>query len=364
MNHQMSARDNGGNVGATNADDEAKGNDDAGEGALDSILKPARGTLLRMPTMSSPMATRRASIHLSDLHSKLAPLGMEHIASNVDKWCDHLLSIGPEELALNLVDKAVPVDLGASASAYASAIKVFRDMLFEGVEHTDAELRKIIMDQSKSKNEVEQTIVDLVSWSQQCAISQDIEGAALNQGYVALREMESEILERIKTRIDDTDRGAMIDALEGGVVGSLPDKHWELCAGIKGMKALCEIYDKADRLVLAQRNDDRLRGEMKELGVTQQAIVSIADQIKFINREISKFNKAGDKASQKAEREKRATIKRVDSPKADQELILKREVICGPARAWSRPINGNGGENSGGEGKGEQGNDGEEQVKC
>jgi hypothetical protein len=131
-------------------DDEAKGNDDAGEGALDSILKPARGTLLRMPTMSSPMATRRASIHLSDLHSKLTPLGMEHIASNVDKWCDHVLTIGPEKLALNLVDKAVPAGLGVSASTYASAIKVFRDMLFEGVEHTDAELREVIMSQSKS----------------------------------------------------------------------------------------------------------------------------------------------------------------------------------------------------------------------
>jgi hypothetical protein len=207
----------------------------------------------------------------------------------------------------------------------------------------------------KMECKVEQTGIDLVSWSP--TIRQDIEGEVQNESYADLRLVESEMLLRIQTRVK-WEAKSMQAALEAGVVGLLPDK---LCAGITGMKALCEIYDTADRLVLAQRNEDRLRGEMKELGVTQQAIASIADQIKHINRNMSTFAKSGDKAAQKAEREKRATIKRVQAPKARQDIALKKEAICGPSRAWSRPAIGNGGEDGGGEGK--QGNDGDEQVQ-
>ena len=80
---------------------EAKGADDQGN-AHD----------LRTCTMTSPARhPRRESVHLGGLSDKLAPFGMEHIAGNVDKWCEHLLTIGPAELALALVETAEPADL-------------------------------------------------------------------------------------------------------------------------------------------------------------------------------------------------------------------------------------------------------------
>ena len=67
---------------------------------------------LRTCTMTSPARhPRRESVHLGGLSDKLAPFGMEHIAGNVDKWCEHLLTIGPAELALALVETAEPADL-------------------------------------------------------------------------------------------------------------------------------------------------------------------------------------------------------------------------------------------------------------
>ena len=71
-----------------------------------------QGNDLRTCTMTSPARhPRRESVHLGDLSGKLAPFGMEHIAGNVDKWCSHLLDIGPKVLALDLVMTAEPADL-------------------------------------------------------------------------------------------------------------------------------------------------------------------------------------------------------------------------------------------------------------
>jgi hypothetical protein len=83
---------------------------------------------------------------------------------------------------------------------------------------------------------------------------------------------------------------------------------------------------------------------------------------KLINRNISDFNKAGDRASVSEERKKRATINRTEVPKVSSEIALKREAICGPSHTWSRPVVGNPPE-GGGEGKdGIEGGNREEQV--
>jgi hypothetical protein len=91
-------------------------------------MAEAKGTdddigALRMPTMTSPLkGPRRASVHLSDLSSKLAPFGMEHIAGNVDKWCAHLLDIGPQELALSLVETVPPAEMALKVCWLRSAL--------------------------------------------------------------------------------------------------------------------------------------------------------------------------------------------------------------------------------------------------
>ena len=117
-------------------------------------------------------------------------------------------------------------------------------------------------------------VADVGSWSP--TISQDIGGNVQNEAYAELRQLESDMLSRIQTRVGD-DGTPMQTALEAGVVGDMPEK---LCAGVIGMKQLYSTYDEADRLVAAQVNEDRLRTEMKELGAIQQKISSIKDQIK------------------------------------------------------------------------------------
>lgn len=130
------------------------------------------------------------------------------------------------------------------------------------------------MDQSKSSDEVKQIIDNLVSWEP--AISKEIEGDVPNEAYAELRQLESDMLSRIQTRVGD-DGTPMQAALEAGVVGDMPEK---LCAGVTSMKQLYSTYDEADRLVAAQANEDSLRNEMKKLGAIQQKISSIKDQIK------------------------------------------------------------------------------------
>ena len=162
-------------------------------------------------------------------------------------------------------------------------------MLFEGVHYTDAALRTVLAGQSKSSDEVKQIIDNFLSWEP--AISKEIEGDVPNKDFEELRNMESEMLEHIKSRISDgwtpDYRGIQCKALEAGVVGDLPDK---LRGGIVGIQALYEKYNEADRLVAAQVNEDRLRSEMKELKTIQDQMGTIKDQIKLINRNISEVS--------------------------------------------------------------------------
>ena len=154
------------------------------------------------------------------------------------------------------------------------------------MNYTDAALRTVLAGQSKSSDEVKQTIDNLTSYAP--AISQPIEGDVPSKDFEELRQMESEMLEHIQHRVSDgwspAYRGVQLLALEAGVVGDLPDK---LRVGIVGIQALYEKYNEADRLVAAQVNEDSLRGEMKELGGIQQTMASIKDGIKLINRNIS-----------------------------------------------------------------------------
>ena len=73
------------------------------------------------------------------------------------------------------------------------------------------------------------------------------------------------------------------------------------------------------------------------------------------------FNKSGDRAKVSEERKKRATINRTEVPKVSQEIALKREAVCGPSRAWSRPASGDAGEGDA-EGKGEDKEGDDEKV--
>ena len=142
------------------------------------------------------------------------------------------------------------------------------------MNYTDAALRTVLAGQSKSSDDQKQNIDNLVSWEP--AISKEIEGDVPNEAYAELRQLESDMLSRIQTRVGD-DGTPMQAALEAGVVGDMPEK---LCAGVTSMKQLYSTYDEADRLVAAQANEDSLRNEMKKLGAIQQKISSIKDQIK------------------------------------------------------------------------------------